>query len=61
MSKDKNKDEHKYLCYCIPAGLLVGTVAAVLTPLSIGIGAGMGMLLGIVIGTTIDYEAKNKK
>lgn len=56
---DKNTNEHKYLSYGIPAGLLLGTAVAVLTSLNIGVCAGVGMLGGIVVGTIIDAE-KNK-
>lgn len=52
--------EHEYLTYSIIAGLLFGTVMAVVAHLNIGICVGLAMLLGIVIGTTIDYEKKKK-
>lgn len=58
MNKDKN--EYKYLCYGIPTGLLIGVIVAVVATLNIGVCAGIGMLLGVVIGTTIDYEKKKQ-
>ena len=54
MHNNKNDENHKYLAYCIPAGLLIGTAIAVVASLNIGICAGVGMLLGVVIGTIID-------
>lgn len=57
----KDKGAHKYLCYGIPAGLILGVVVAVVTSLNIGICAAIGMLLGVVIGTTVDYEIDRKK
>ena len=57
----KENGEHTYLCYSIPAGLLIGVVIAALASLNIGVCAGIGMLLGIVIGTTVDYEKNPDK
>lgn len=58
---DKSKDEHQYLCYCIPAGLLIGTLIGVLASLPIGMCSAIGMLIGIAVGATIDYEIKKRK
>ncbi len=52
-------NEHKYLSYGIPTGLMLGTAIAVLASLNIGICAGFGMLFGIMVGVVID-EAKKK-
>lgn len=52
--------EHKYLTYGIIVGMLFGTVIAVIAHFNIGICVGLAMLLGIVIGTIIDYEKKKK-
>lgn len=53
---DKNTNEQKYLSYGIPAGLLIGTAIAVLSSLNIGVCAGVGMLMGIVIGAIMDSK-----
>ena len=55
-----NDNEHKYLAYGIPAGLLIGTMVAVVTSLNIGVCSGIGMLLGIVVGNIFDEGNKNK-
>lgn len=60
MKSNKDNSEHKYLTYSIVVGMIIGTVIAVVTTLNIGICAGAGMLLGVVVGTTIDYQ-KNKE
>ena len=69
MKKDcQNQSEHKYLTYCMIAGLPIGAaiavIAAMLLHQNIGmffaIGAGVGMMLGIVVGTTIDFEIQKK-
>ncbi len=51
--------EHKYLMYGIPFGLIIGTGIAVIASLNIGVCAGIGMLLGIVVGTIMDEKKKN--
>lgn len=56
-----NKDDHKYLTLGLSFGLLLGAVVGVVTKGNIGMSGGLGMLLGIVIGTTLDYEIKRKK
>ena len=63
-----NIDEHKYLTYGIQIELLIGaafaTASCVLFNQSIGIwvvgGASLGMMLGVVVGSTIDSEIKRK-
>lgn len=55
--EDKMKS-NKYLICGIIAGIFCGTVAAVITRFNIGICTGIATLLGIVAGTTIDYEQK---
>ena len=60
----KNKS-YKYLTMFLLIGFIVGAFIGVLlwafthNVFSISIGAGLGMLIGIVIGATIDYQ-KNK-
>lgn len=58
MGKSKDRDDHKYLSYCIPAGLLLGTVIAVVGSFNIGMSVGIGTLSGVVIGTIMDYDTK---
>lgn len=65
MNKDKN---YKYLTIFLIIGFIVGACVGVYAwtifnqnaGLSIAIGAGLGMLCGIVIGAVIDYENMNK-
>ena len=53
--------EHKYLSYRISFGMLAGaTLGMIIDGIGLYIGGGIGMLLGIVIGTAIDHS-KNKK
>ena len=69
MKKDNNKDEHKYLMYGISIGLLIGTAISAILFIFLDnsirvwliMGPSLGIMLGIVVGTTIDYEIKKKK
>ncbi len=53
---ENRNNPHQSLAYGIPVGLLLGTGAAVIFSLSIGLCAGIGMLLGIVVGAIADAE-----
>ena len=69
MKKDNNKAEHKYLMYGILIGLLIGTAISAILFIFLDnsirvwliMGPSLGMMLGIVVGTTIDDEIKKKK
>ena len=69
MKKDNNKAEHKYLMYGILIGLLIGTAISAILFIFLDnsirvwliLGPSLGMMLGIVVGTTIDDEIKKKK
>lgn len=58
---------HKYLTMFLLIGFIVGAFIGVLlwdfmhNIFSIPIGAGLGMLIGIVVGATIDYQKNNQQ
>lgn len=68
MSDNNNQDNGKntYLSYGIGFGLLGGAVVATIlmpfinTPLVWAFTPGIGMLIGIIIGTIIDSNKNNK-
>ena len=58
--------KHKYLTICLSIGFSAGTFIGILIWIflhnvsGIGICSGIGMLIGIVAGTLIDYQKNNK-
>lgn len=58
MSKKNNSNDH-YLSYGISFGLIIGGGLGILFN-NIAIGAGLGMLMGIIIGTLIDYSKREQ-
>ncbi|QGU96831.1 hypothetical protein GOM49_10225 [Clostridium bovifaecis] len=70
-NKNQENDNNHYVGFGVGLGLIGGSLFATvigivfglmgdsLFPMVIGIGAGFGMLLGIVIGAVMDYN-KNK-
>ncbi|WP_160036397.1 hypothetical protein [Paenibacillus sp. An7] len=64
MNNDKNKYLTIFLIIGFSSGACVSLIVNSFLDLNVGIsislGAGFGMLLGIVIGSLIDYERQNK-